>query len=135
MAADARAGYTFGVDRRALGILGEEAAVGHLRAGGYRIRERNVRCPMGELDVVAEQRGTIVFVEVKTRTTADVGAPFDAITPAKRRRLWRLATYYLVTRRLAGRPCRFDAVSVLVTPQGKVVRVEVLAGAWEGDAV
>ncbi|MDQ7819855.1 MAG: YraN family protein, partial [Armatimonadota bacterium] len=100
---------------------------------GYRIRDRNVRCPMGELDVVAEQGGTIVFVEVKTRTTADFGAPFDAITPAKRRRLWRLATYYLITRRLGDRPCRFDAVSVLVTPQGRVVRVEVLAGAFEVD--
>jgi putative endonuclease len=120
------------VDRRALGTIGEEAALRHLRARGYRIRARNVRCPLGELDVVAEQGGELVFVEVKTRSTTDRGAPFDAITPAKRRRLWRLATYYLVTHRLQDRPCRFDAVSVLVTPRGQVVRVEVRAGAFDG---
>ncbi len=121
------------MDRHALGAVGEEAALRHLRARGYRIRDRNVRCPMGELDVVAEHGGVLVFVEVKTRSTADFGAPVDAITPAKRRRLWRLATYYLATRRLLDRPCRFDAVSVLVTPQGQVVGVEVLTDAFEGD--
>src|SRR2546428_14104656 len=80
-----------------------------LRRRGYRIRDRNVRCPMGELDLVAEQGETLVFLEVKTRSTSDYGGPFEAISPLKRPRLQRLAVYYLATRRLPGPPRRVPA--------------------------
>jgi len=116
-----------------LGVIGEEAAVRLLRRRGYRIRERNVRAPMGELDVVAEDRGTLVFVEVKTRSTLEYGDPFESISPHKQRRLQRLALYYLATRRLADRPCRFDAVAVTVAPDGRVQRLELLVNAFEAD--
>ncbi len=119
--------------RAELGVIGEEAAVRLLRRRGYRIRGRNVRCPMGELDVVAEDRETIVFVEVKTRSTVEYGDPFESISPLKQRRLQRLAVYYLATRRLADRPCRFDAVAVTVTPDGRVQRLELLVHAFEAD--
>ncbi len=119
--------------RRELGAIGEEAAVALLRRRGYRIRERNVRCPMGELDLVAEEGGSLVFLEVKARSTVDYGAPFEAITPAKQWRLQRLATYYLTTRRLWDRPCRFDAVSVLVDPGGRVLSIDVIPNAFEAD--
>lgn len=119
--------------RTELGVIGEEAAVRLLRRRGYRIRGRNVRCPMGELDVVAEDREMIVFVEVKTRSTVEYGDPFESISPLKRRRLQRLAVYYLATRRQADRPCRFDAVAVTVTPDGRVQRLELLVNAFEAD--
>ena len=117
--------------RKELGQIGEEAAVRVLRRRGYRIRDRNVRCPMGELDLVAEHTGEIVFVEVKTRTGTEAGTPFEAISPAKQWRLSRLAIYYLTIKRLLDRPCRFDAVSVLVDPNGRVLDIDVVAGAFE----
>lgn len=123
--------YTGPVDRLALGRIGEEAAVTVLRQRGYGILLRNFRCPLGELDLVAKQGDTIVFVEVKTRTTADCGDPFDAITPLKQRRLTRLATYYLKGKDSLDRAARFDAVSVTVTPDGRVARVEVLVNAFD----
>lgn len=122
------------MDRIALGAAGEAAAVRLLRRHGYTIMERNFRCPLGELDFVAQHRGTLAFVEVKTRTTADFGEPFDAISPAKQRRLVRLATYYLASRRLLDRPCRFDAVSVVIAPDGRVAGIELLADAFTPES-
>jgi len=126
--------YNLGVvSRRQLGAIGEEAAVRALRRRGYRIRDRNVRCPMGELDLVAEDRGTLVFLEVKTRSTSDYGGPFEAISLFKQQRLQRLAVYYLSTRRLMDRPCRFDAVSVCVDSAGRIQAVELLVDAFEAE--
>lgn len=131
MAASPPACYTGSMDHLALGRIGEEAAVALLVGRGYRILARNFRCPLGELDLVAAHGGAIVFVEVKTRTTADCGDPFDAITPLKQRRLTRLATYYLKGKDSLDRAARFDAVSVTVTPDGRVERVEVLVNAFD----
>src|SRR2546425_12774100 len=103
-----------------------------LRRRGYRIRDRNVRCPMGELDLVAEDGGTLVFLEVKTRSTSDYGGPFEAISPLKRRRLQRLAVFYLATRPLVGRPPRFGAGSVSGDPARRLRGVEILADAFVG---
>src|SRR2546425_10078125 len=100
-----------------------------LRRRGYRIRDRNVRCPMGELDLVAEDGGTLVFLEVKTRSTSDYGGPFEAISPLKRRRLQRLAVYYLSTRRLMGPPRRVDAGSLGVCPARRPPGGVVVGGA------
>ncbi len=87
-----------------------------LRRRGYRILARNYRCPLGELDLVAEERGVLVFVEVKTRRTDRAGTGAEAIAPYKRRRLLRLARYYLAAHGLAEVPCRFDIVTLAVRP-------------------
>lgn len=116
--------------RKELGAIGEAAAVKLLVRSGYKIRHRNFRCPLGELDLVAEHRGVVVFIEVKTRTTAEFGAPFEAVSPLKQRRLVRLATYYLKGRRMLERPCRFDAVSVVVSPSGRLAAVELIKDAF-----
>ena len=97
---------------------------------GYKIRHRNFRCPLGELDLVAEDRGVLVFIEVKTRTTTEFGVPLEAVSPAKQRRLARLATYYLAGCRMLERPCRFDAVSVVISPTGRVETVELIRNAF-----
>src|SRR5947209_4231245 len=81
--------------RRQLGASGERVAANWLEARGYRILARNWRCPYGELDLIAEQNGEIIFVEVKTRRGATHGAPEEAITPAKRVRLIAAAQTYL----------------------------------------
>jgi putative endonuclease len=102
--------------RTRLGLRGEEAAAALLTRAGYRIIARNYRCPLGELDLVAEDRGEIIFVEVKTRRTSHAGRPVEAVNGRKRARLVRLARFYLAVHDLQDRPCRFDVVSVEVRP-------------------
>ena len=99
-------------DRRALGAAGESAAAQYLVRRGYRIVEANVRCRIGEIDLVAIDAGVIVFVEVKGNRGSRFGAPEEMVTPAKQRRLTRLAAWYLQRRGWLGRPARFDVVAV-----------------------
>src|SRR5262245_54109214 len=84
--------------RRPLHLLrgagGEETAREHLEALGYRILARNYRCRYGEIDLIADDHGVIVFVEVKTRSPSSYGTPRDAVTPAKRRKMARTASHY-----------------------------------------
>jgi putative endonuclease len=116
--------------RRALAQAGEDAAVDALRRRGYRVRERNVRLRRGELDVVAEEGGDLVFIEVKARRSEAYGTPAEAVGFQKRRTLVRLAAAYLVRRRLSDRACRFDVVEVRMDGAGRPVRVDVLRDAF-----
>lgn len=97
----------------AVGRHGEELAARHLLATGYEVVERNWRCPAGELDIVARRDGTLVFVEVKTRSTVAFGVPAEAVSRDKARRIRGLAARWLVERRPAFGEVRFDVVSVL----------------------
>ena len=123
--------YVCGMDRLALGRVGEDAAAAALTARGYLILRRNVRTRYGEIDLVAAHGSEIVFIEVKTRTAGDRGRPFDAIHPAKQRRLARLALSFMHRRRLQDRACRFDGVAVWVTRDGRVRQVEIMPNAFE----
>jgi putative endonuclease len=118
-----------GLGRGGLGREGEDAAVDALRARGYRILERNVRLRRGELDIVAQDAGQLVFVEVKARRGRGYGTPAEAVDARKRARLVRLAAAYLAARRLAERPCRFDVVEVRVDGAGRP-SVEILKNAF-----
>ena len=97
---------------------------------GYKIVGRRVRLPSGELDLVALDRETIVFVEVKTRRSDQHGQPSDAVTPAKQRRLTRLAVSFLKRHGLLDHPARFDVVSVTWPPDEKP-RIEHFKNAFE----
>lgn len=97
---------------RPLGRRGEDAAARFLRRRGYRILERSSRPRSGEIDLVALDGKTIVFVEVKTRQTAEAGHPSEAVTPDKQRRLTRLAVTWLKQHGLLEQPARFDVVAV-----------------------
>jgi len=118
------------VDRRMLGARGEEAAVKLLRRRGYTILCRNYRCPLGELDIVAREGETIVFVEVKTRSTEEYGDPLEAVGWGKQRKLARLAQHFLLTHRLHGSPCRFDVVSVVIGTDGRVHSIDHIPDAF-----
>jgi putative endonuclease len=98
--------------RRDLGIEGERAAERFLRRHGYTIVERNYRCPLGEVDLVALDHRTIVFVEVKTLRRVGAASPFDAVDARKQRQIGRTAEHYLAVRRLHDRDVRFDVVGV-----------------------
>jgi putative endonuclease len=101
-----------GKGRRALGASGEDVAAEHLEGRGFRIVERNVRLGRGEIDLIAVDAGTVVFVEVKGNRGRRFGAPEEMVTGVKQRRLTRLATWYLQRRGWLGRPARFDVVAV-----------------------
>jgi putative endonuclease len=105
-----------GQERRRLGQRGEAAAEAFLQMRGYRIIARNYRCPLGELDLVAQEQGSVVFIEVKTRRGARAGSGGEAISACKRRRMTRLARYFLAAHGLEGVPCRFDVVTLSVRP-------------------
>ena len=99
-------------DLHGLGPQGERYAMELLRERGHRLLERNFRCPVGELDLVTWDRGTLVFVEVRTHQATEGRNPAESISPAKIRRLGRAAQWYLSkrARRRALPPCRFDVV-------------------------
>lgn len=101
-----------GDNRRALGAAGEAAAAHHLRRRGFQILEANVRCRLGEIDLVALDGVVVVFVEVKSNRGGRFGVPEEMVTPLKQRRLSRLALWYLQRRCWLGRPARFDVVAV-----------------------
>lgn len=100
-------------DAQALGRRGEEAAASFLTARGLVVVARNWRCREGELDIVARERDTLVFCEVKTRRGVGFGAPLDAITPVKQARLRRLASAYLAEVGGHRGPIRMDAVGIV----------------------
>jgi len=103
-----------------LGRRGEDLACEHLERRGHRILDRNWRCRRGEIDVVSIDRGTIVVVEVKTRSSCDFGHPFDAIHPRKLERLHRLGWDWCQAHGRTGVPTRVDAVAVLISRDGLV---------------
>jgi putative endonuclease len=94
------------------GRASEERAVTALEERGYCIVERNYRCRLGEIDIVAREGDTLVFVEVRSRSSADRGTALDTVTPAKQRRIARVAQHYLTFRRPVFRQCRFDVVGI-----------------------
>lgn len=98
--------------RHQFGQASEMQAEQFLLAKGYRILDRNVRTPLGELDLVAEDQGVVVFVEVKGRTTEAFGGALLAVNHRKRVKLTKLAALYLAQRHWSDKACRFDVVLV-----------------------
>jgi putative endonuclease len=98
--------------RQRLGIDGETLACLELERLGYSIVERRFRTRFGEIDVVADDRGTVVFVEVKTRTDSSFSDPAESVTKQKQRRLVSMAEQYVSFHGIDHLPCRFDVVTV-----------------------
>ncbi len=115
--------------RLALGKSGEDLAVGRLQSLGYRVLERNYRCPLGEIDLVAEEDGCLVFVEIKTRRGGSLGEAKAAVDPRKQRRITLVAQHYLKTQNRIEQRSRFDVVAVSLN-QGRE-RIEVIRAAFE----
>jgi putative endonuclease len=98
--------------RRTVGDEGEVRAEAYLRGQGFRILGRNVRSPLGELDLIADDQGVLVFVEVKRRRTGAFGGAIEAVDARKRAKLIQLAAQYLSQHRIRNRACRFDVVVI-----------------------
>lgn len=111
-------------DRRALGAFGEQSASAYLLGQRYTIVDRNWRCNLGELDLVATIGDQIVFIEVRTRQGAS--SPLESITPVKQRRLRALAYSYLTATAQLAALWRIDVVGVNVDHNGRVTCIEHL---------
>lgn len=104
--------------RSRLGALGETVAAAHLEAQGLKVVDCNFRTRYGEVDIIAEDAGTLVFVEVKTRRSLAFGTPEEAVTPRKRARLAKVASAYLQLHGLEQRNWRIDVVGVALQRTG-----------------
>ena len=116
-----------------IGERGEAAACARLEAGGCQILARNYRCPHGEIDLVALDQGVLIFVEVKTRSSSAWGPPRDAVTSAKRRKIARSASHYMLAHLEQECAYRADIVEVALR-RGTVAAVRHLKGAFSIEA-
>ena len=110
-----------------LGAAGEELAASYLLDVGYKVLERNWRCKIGELDIIAEHAGRVVGVEVKTRSSLGFGHPAEAVNPAKLRRLSVLVRRWCVAHRRNPHTVRVDVLAILMAP-GREPSIEHLIG-------
>jgi putative endonuclease len=117
--------------RRVTGSRGEEEAARFLTRSGYAIVEKNVRTRAGEIDLVAREGKTLVFVEVKTLRDLVTGdPPHAAVNTRKQNRLGKLAHGYLKLKRIRHTPCRFDVVSVIFNDEGGVKAIRHIPNAF-----
>lgn len=116
--------------RGLLGQTGEELAAAYLQRAGYKILVRNYRQKCGEIDIIANDKGTLVFVEVKTRNNMSFGSPFSAVTEKKQRQIGRVAQDYLSRHNLFDRAARFDVISILMDRDQPPV-IELLPNAFD----
>jgi putative endonuclease len=117
--------------RRSLGQRGEDAAARFLQRLGYKVLARGKRLLPGELDLVMLDGATIVFVEVKTRTSQDAGRPEEAVDALKQRRLTRLAVTFLKRHGLLERPARFDVVAITWPESARGPQIEHFKSAFD----
>jgi len=119
------------MNRQEVGKLGEKAARKFLKKRGYRIREVGFRCPHGEIDIIAQKKDYLVFVEVRTKNNLDFGTPEESITQAKKKKLVALALTYTNTHQNLPSLWRIDVVAIELDDKGKPKRIELIENAIE----
>lgn len=117
--------------RQRTGDLGERIAARHLRDAGYLILEQNHRTPHGEIDLVCERDGTLVFVEVRTRRPSAFGSPEQSITPYKAAHMTDAAQHYIQNTDVEYYDWRVDLVAVELAHNGRLLRIGVIENAVE----
>ena len=115
--------------RRDVGIMGEKIARDFLEKKGYHIIETNYRCPEGEIDIIGRHNDSLVFVEVRTKTSLEYGSPEESITSAKKNRLIKIAGYYQQTNINLPAQWRIDVVAIELTQRGEPLRIELIENA------
>ncbi len=119
------------MNRQEVGKLGEKAAQKFLKKRGYRIRETGFRCRRGEIDIIAQKKDCLVFVEVRTKTNLDFGTPEESITQAKKERLIASALTYTNTHQDLPPLWRIDVIAIELDDKGKAKRIELIENAIE----
>ncbi len=116
-------------ERLELGKQGEALALEEIRRLGYRNIRKNYRCPLGEVDLVANDGDVLVFIEIKTRKGRSLGYAKEAVTPRKQKQLSKVALTYMKTNNCTDVSARFDVVAVTVGDGAP--RIEVVKNAFE----
>jgi len=120
-------------ERISLGKHGEELASEFLESAGLRIIVRNYRNKTGEIDIIARDQETLVFVEVKTRKSLTYGQPYEAVSRKKQKQICRLALYYMTRNKLHDQAVRFDVISIVMT-SNENPKIEHLINCFEADS-
>lgn len=115
-----------------LGERGETAACGFLKEHEYEILEKNYKCKIGEIDVIARRQGRLAFVEIKTRTSVQFGAPQEAVDLKKQAKIFKVAQWYLKEKKLVRIPVAFDVVAVL-WKEGQAPEMRLIRDAFEKE--
>lgn len=110
------------MNKRKQGAEGENLAVAFLEKKGYRVLDRNYRFERGEIDIVAEDNGVLVFIEVKARSSKTFGEPEDAVTESKQRRIKNAAEGYLFEHNIDDKECRFDVIAIEYEGKDTIIR-------------
>jgi len=117
---------------KALGARGEDLAVQYLKKKGFKVIERNYHCSAGEIDLIAREKNTLVFVEIKTRSSSDYGLPQDAVDRFKQKKMIEVARAYMAEHHLTEDIlARFDVVAIQLTPTGP--DIELIKDAFQGE--
>jgi len=117
---------------KVLGSKGEDLAVQYLKKKGFKVIERNYHCSEGEIDLVAREKNTLVFVEIKARSSSEFGLPQEAVDRFKQKKIIQSARIYLAEHHLSEEiPARFDVVAIQLTPAGP--QIELIKDAFQGD--
>ena len=122
------------MNRKETGALGENIAADYLSKRGYTIRERNFRIREGEIDIIAEKDGTLVFVEVRSKTSRQFGTAEESITERKKKRLIALTEAYLSDCAEQPASCRIDIIAIQLDAQGKLIRLNTIENAIDWTA-
>jgi len=117
------------MQKKELGKKGEDVALRFLKKNGYRVIERNYVCKMGEMDIIAKEKDTLVFVEVKTRTSTTFGPPQLAVNPKKQSQMSKVALHFLKEKNLEDVRARFDVVAILMGARGE--EIELIKDAFD----
>jgi putative endonuclease len=120
--------------RRELGAIGEKLAKDFLKKKGYRIRQTNFRCREGEIDIITQKKGCLVFVEVRTKSSARFGSPEESMTFAKREKIIASVLVYLNSQQKPPSEWRIDFVGIELDHNGKATRIEHIENAIENKA-
>lgn len=118
------------IRRKRLGQKGEEAAAFYLKKQGFSILCRNYTCALGEIDLIAMDKGYLVFVEVRSRSSASFGLPQESVSRRKQHKLRQLAWSYLKAEGKTGSSCRFDVIAVMFGEEGEVSSLEHITNAF-----
>ena len=121
--------------RQAVGESGEEAAKAFLKRRGVRILTENFGCAAGEIDLIGRERETLVFFEVKARTSGAFGPPQLAVHRRKQQQIVRAAQWYLAEQRIAEVPCRFDVLAVTFPEGGGSPRIDWVQDAFPAEGM
>lgn len=106
------------------GLLGENEAIKYLISQGYRIMDRNYRTRLGEIDIIAIKSKNPVFVEVKARTSANYGYPYEAVNWKKREKIYKSSLIYIKHRKLEDYQIRYDIIEVFLREKPKINHIE-----------